>query len=91
MNRYDDPCVWNKMINGHQLTAVFHVDDMEISHWDPKVVDKMIECLQSVYGRTDPMTVNRGSVHQYLGMTIDFQKKGEVRITMYDYVQKMIK
>ena len=38
-----DPCVFNKMVNGSQLTAAFHVDDMKESHEDPKVVDGMIK------------------------------------------------
>ena len=36
------------------------------------------------------MTVVRGKVHEYLGMSIDFETPGEVKLTMYDYIQKMI-
>ena len=31
-------CVANKIINGKQCTVVWHVDDLKISHVDPKVV-----------------------------------------------------
>jgi hypothetical protein len=89
MNPYD-PCVWNKMVNGKQITCAFHVDDMKVSHYEQNVVDDLISKLDGIYGKTDPMTVNRTEVHQYLGMTIDFRVKGEVRITMYDYIQKML-
>ena len=89
MNPYDH-CVWNKDINGKQMTVAFHVDDMKISHVDPEEVNKVIEQLRGIYGKTDPMTVVRGEEHEYLGMTISFKFKGEVRITMYDYIQKMI-
>ena len=37
-----DPCVSNKMVEGHQLTLVWHVDDFKISHVHSKVVDEMI-------------------------------------------------
>ena len=45
MNPYD-PCVWNEMVNGEQLTIVFHVDDCKLSHRDPKVLDETIEWLR---------------------------------------------
>ncbi len=31
VNPYD-PCVWNKMIKGKQITICFHVDDCKVSH-----------------------------------------------------------
>jgi hypothetical protein len=43
------------------------------------------------YGKLDQLTVNQGKKHEYLGMNIDFSIKGEVRITMYDYVEKLIR
>ena len=27
-----DPCVVTKMVNGSQMTAVWHVDDLKVSH-----------------------------------------------------------
>jgi hypothetical protein len=37
------------------------------------------------------MIVSRGRrVHDYLGMTLDFTKKGEVKVTMIDYLKKVI-
>ena len=33
-----DPCVANKMANGKQLTVMWHMDDLKISHVDGKVV-----------------------------------------------------
>ena len=40
-----DPCVTNKMINGHQFTVVWHVDDLKCSHVDHSEVEKFIEWL----------------------------------------------
>ena len=45
VNPYD-PCVWNKMVNGKQLTIVFHVDDCKLSHIDSMVLDDTIEWLR---------------------------------------------
>jgi len=89
MNPYD-PCVWNMNVNGSQLTAVFHVDDGLVSHKDPEQVTKFLQKLDEVYGKTDPLTIGRGPVHEYLGMTVDFSTKGAVMITMYDYIKKLI-
>ena len=48
VNPYD-PCVANKMVEGSQLTVVWHVDDMKISHQKKKCVDKFIEWAKSMY------------------------------------------
>ena len=40
----DDPCVANKIINGKQLTLVWHVDDIKASHVEEKVVTRMEKC-----------------------------------------------
>jgi hypothetical protein len=90
MNPYE-PCVWNKIINGKQFTIIFHVDDIKLSHIDPLIVTMIIKKLMKEYGKMDQLTINRGKKHEYLGMNIDFSVKGEVRITMYDYVEKLIR
>ena len=48
LNPYD-PCVANMMVDGKQLTVLWHVDDMKISHADPSVITKMIQWLKSRY------------------------------------------
>ena len=37
-----DLCVANKKIEGKHCTVCWYVDDNNISHMDPKVVDKVI-------------------------------------------------
>jgi hypothetical protein len=36
------------------------------------------------------MTVGRGRVHKYLGMTLDYTVRGRVNISMFDYVDEII-
>jgi hypothetical protein len=36
------------------------------------------------------MTVSRGKIHKYLGMTLDYTVCGQVKITMFDYVDKIL-
>ena len=45
-NKYDN-CMVNKTINGHQMTVVWHVDDLKVSHVDKKEVDKFIEQMEA--------------------------------------------
>jgi hypothetical protein len=36
------------------------------------------------------MTVSIGKIHKYLGMTLDCTIRGQVKITMFDYVDEII-
>jgi hypothetical protein len=87
INQYD-PCVANKLVKGEQFTLTWHVDDIKMSHKDSNEVTKVIEWLKGIYG--DNMHVSRGLVHEYLGMTLDYTVKGEVKITMVDYLKGVI-
>jgi hypothetical protein len=88
-NPYDWCCA-NKMINGKQCTALWHVDDIKISHEDPRVVDSVLGLLKTRYGKEAPLTVTRGKEQDYLGMTLDYREDGKVKILMIDYIQKML-
>jgi Reverse transcriptase (RNA-dependent DNA polymerase)/Zinc knuckle len=85
-----DWCVANKEISGSQCTIIWHVDDLKISHKDPKVVTGVIEQLDSVFGTDTPLTVHRGKKHDYLGMVFDYSSAGKVKISMQDYITKML-
>jgi Reverse transcriptase (RNA-dependent DNA polymerase) len=89
VNRYDR-CVANKTVNGKQCTVIWHVDDLKISHEDPDVVSGVIEQLSSEFGKEAPLTINRGKVHDYLGMTLDFSVASKVKIGMVQYVKNML-
>ena len=76
-NKYDD-CMVNKTINGHQMTVVWHVDDLKVSHVDAREVDKFMLQMEETFGKDTPLSVYHGRTHDYLGMTLDFHNKGEV-------------
>ena len=86
VNPYD-PCVANKIIDGHQCTICWYVDDNKISLKDPKVVDKIISELEQEFGT---MTVKRGQVHDFVGMRIELLNDGKVFITMDKYIKESI-
>ena len=88
-NKYDD-CVVNKIINGHQMSVVWHVDDLKVSHVDGKEVDKFIMQMEETFGADAPLSVSHGKIHDYLGMNLNFRVKGEVRIDMEHYIDMML-
>lgn len=89
VNPYDW-CVANKTVNGKQHTIGWHVDDFIMTHEDAAVNDSLISWFHSKYGKLSPLTVHRGHLHDYLGMTIDFSSKGKVVITMNDYIKRLL-
>ena len=85
-----DKCVCNRIIRGSQQTVIFHVDDLKSSHKLRKVNDEFLAWLQKKYGGYKPVTYTRGKKHEYLGMTLDYSTKGELRVDMTKYVANMI-
>ena len=86
LNPYD-PCVANKMVNGKQLTVIWHVDDLKVSHVDPKVLTEFGQWIKDKYGNCKE---HRGKVHDYLGMELDYSEPGKVKITMVSYLEKIL-
>ena len=86
LNHYD-PCVANRMINGHQCTIAWYVDDTMISHKDPKVVSWIINQIENIFGK---MTVKRGAQHTFIGMDFELTKDKKVKITMKEYIKECI-
>jgi hypothetical protein len=80
----------NKTNNSKQCTILWHVDDLKSSHVDPKVVTGIIERLEQVLGKEVLLTINRGKIHEYLGMTLDFSTPGKAKILMIDYIENML-
>ena len=73
------PCVANKTAEGKHLTITWHVDDLKILHFNRKVISDTIAWLESIYGEMHGTCSKR---HEYLGMWMDYSKRGEVKIYM---------
>ena len=89
-NNYD-PCVANRVKYNNQHTIRFHLDDVMSSHVNPKVNDEFGEWAQRKYGELKPVTIVRGKIHKFLGMTFDFSKPGEVHVIQKDHVMDIIR
>jgi len=88
MNPYN-PCAWNKKIRKFQLSIIFHIDDLLISHRYADVVSLFIKKLEKEYSVKDPLTVTRGKLHEYLEMTVDFSVPGLCKMAQYDCIKKL--
>ena len=91
VNPYDI-CVANKMVHGKQHTITWHVDDIKSSHVDPKVNDKFAEWCEKEYGsdKIGHVKAHRGKVHDYLGMNLDYTKKGVSQVEMKKHIKNMM-
>jgi hypothetical protein len=94
INPYD-PCVANKIIAKKQMTICWHVNDLKASHVKTKVMDSLIKYLRKEYKSifedgTGKMVVSRGKIHKYLGMTLDYTTRGQVKLSMFEYVDEIL-
>ena len=85
-----DPFVAYRQRVGSQHTIRFHVDDVASSDRNKKVNDKFLEWLNKKYGSIKAVKATRGDRHKYLGMTINFEKRGCVRFEQFDKVAHLI-
>ena len=74
----------NKTVYGKQMTVIWHVDDLQISHKNGDTVDALINKLSEKYTKEADLTIYRGKVHEYLGMNMDYHKEVKVKIDMTD-------
>jgi hypothetical protein len=85
-----DPCVANKKeVQGLQQTILFHVDDLKWSHKLKSVNDRFKKWLNSKYSNHRKVTATCGKVHNYLGIELDYWKRGELKINMTKYVENI--
>ena len=86
INPYDR-CIANKMINGKQCTIAWYVDDNKVSHEDPKVVTDIIEEIKKHFG---DLKVNRGNIHDFLGMKIKINGNKTISLDMKDQINEAL-
>ena len=60
---------------------------MKIIHVNTKAVDKVVNWLDKIY---PGITATQGKIHDYLCMTFDFYMPGEVKVSMNDYIDKVL-
>lgn len=87
MNPYDN-CVFNKIKrDGAQTTVVVHVDDLFVTSASESNLKAFCSYLKSVYPETKETT---GDIIDYIGMTFDFTKNGQVSVTMDNCINDIL-
>jgi len=81
-NDYDQ-CLFNKKVDGEQVTIAFHVDDLLITSVNSKLIDQIQQHLEQNF---ESITVNRGNNHSYLAMNLAMTENG-IELDMIAYVE----
>ena len=63
----------------NQIKVVWNVENLKVSFVNSFETNKLAGYLSRIYGE---LTVNRGNVHDYLGMYLDYSKQGTVDISI---------
>ena len=63
---------------------------MKVSHKEQSVSDDFFQDLRDEFGQEDELTENKGLVHEYLGITINYSIPRKVVFTMFDYLEDVI-
>ena len=63
---------------------------MKVSHKDQSVLEDFFGNLISKFGQEDELIGNKGLVHKYLGITIDYLILGKVLFTMFNHLKDVI-
>ena len=69
------------------MTVVWHVDDLKVSHAKAIKITKLAMYLDGIY---PGLKVNRGKIHDYLGMNLDFSEDGNVKVSMIPYLLEIL-
>jgi hypothetical protein len=82
-----DPCVFNRGSLPEQTTVAIHVDDMFVSAPTEDDIDQLLSELSAKYAN---LSVKRGRILDYLGMTFDFSVSGKCKVTMQGYIEELL-
>jgi hypothetical protein len=82
-----DLCVFNKMIDGKQLTVGVYVDDTKSTS---ESMEALLWLRDMFEKRFPGMAVTIGPVHSFLGETWDYSKPGTVKVTMEGFIGQLL-
>ena len=63
---------------------------MKVSHKEQSVLDNFLKDLRDEFVQENGLTENKGLVHEYLGITIDYLIPHKVVFTMFNYFEDVI-
>ena len=87
INPYN-PCISNKWTGRGQITVVWHVDDMKVSHKNKEEGTKFIKCMKGIYGEEIPIA--RGKRNTYVGKDLGYSTPGKLIVSTDSYITEAI-
>lgn len=72
-----DKCVFNKTVEGHQVSLALHVDDMLVTSVDVKDLNALAASIMSKWSNS---TRHDGPVVDFVGMTMDYATRRDDRL-----------
>ena len=88
INEYDI-CVFNKTIDGKQVTVLFHVDDILATSVLKSLLNQTYTMLLDKYHEVKQTT---GNVHSFLGMELTFGKNpGTTQVSMTKFINDLLR
>lgn len=82
-----DRCVFNKTVDGVQVTVLLYVDDLLITSVEHSLVEAVVDLITKKYKQ---VTYNIGNIHDYLGMVFDITETGRVKVFMTEYLKNVL-
>ena len=83
----DELCVWNKQVNGKQMTVVLYVDDLKVSFHTQEGINKFMSKLEETYGKLEP---KKGNTFDYCGITLDYSTEGVCKLSTTKYIEEAL-
>lgn len=85
-----EPCIFNKWHHDRQVksTVALYVDDLFISCRSGEVIEEMLAWLKEQF---EELTITRGLIHQFTGMTFDFTVPNKVFVSMERLINDLLK
>ena len=84
------PCLINKVVYGNYCIVCWHMDDLKMSHVNSTVVGDLLQQLEENYGKVAPLTTNQGKVHDHLGVVLDFNTNGKVKVMIPKHIHSIL-
>ena len=82
-----DQCIFNKMVDGAQITICLYVDDLLLTSINLNAIKATIDMLKSKYA---DMTSTISDRLKYVGMILDFSSPGVCKVSMPNFVATII-
>ena len=80
----------NNIVKGKQFTILWNANDIKMPHVDSEVISRILSDIDTEYVNIAKITITRGKIHKYLGMTINYSSTSKVNLSMADHIGNIL-